>query len=121
MVYFVESSKAAADLIAANLKSLGIENRFQILKAPAVKALTQMEDRGTAADFVFLDPPYRMREDYGQTLTVLAGSKLVRPSSLVIAEHDKKFDPGDEHGLLHRYRTLIQGDAGLSFYRRGDS
>ena len=117
-VYFVESSKVAADLIAENLTSLGIEDRFRILNAPAAKALVQLEDRGIAADFVFLDPPYRMRAEYGQALATLAGSKLLRPSSLVVAEHEKKFDVGDQHGVLHRYRKLIQGDAGLSFYGR---
>ena len=69
MVYFVESSKAAADLIAANLKSLGIAGGFQIVKAEAAKALRQLEAAGIVADFVFLDPPYshagRVREDAG--------------------------------------------------------
>ena len=41
MVYFVESSKAAAELIARNLKSLGIEggiaSGFQIVKVEAGK------------------------------------------------------------------------------------
>src|SRR5271167_1446666 len=32
MVYFAEASKAAADLIAANLKSLGIAGGFRIVK-----------------------------------------------------------------------------------------
>src|SRR5499425_3179035 len=39
MVYFVESSKAAAELIAANLKSLGITSGFQIMKSEANTAL----------------------------------------------------------------------------------
>src|SRR3979409_2346581 len=39
MVHFVESSKAAADLIAANLKSLGIESGFKVIRADAVKAV----------------------------------------------------------------------------------
>src|ERR1035438_1525968 len=56
MVYFVESSKAAAELIAANLKSLGIEDGFQIVKVEAGKALRQLEAAERVADFVFLDP-----------------------------------------------------------------
>src|SRR5256885_14064465 len=43
MVYFVESSKTAADLIAANLKLLGIESGFKVLKADVAKALAQLE------------------------------------------------------------------------------
>ena len=38
MVYFVESSKAAAEVIGANLKSLGITSGFQIIKIEAARA-----------------------------------------------------------------------------------
>jgi 16S rRNA (guanine(966)-N(2))-methyltransferase RsmD len=118
MVYFVESSKAAAELIAQNLKSLGIEGRFRIVKAEVGKALAQLEDQGVVADFVFLDPPYRLQEEYMRTLRALGRSKLLHESTLVIAEHEKKLDTGETFGELMRYRKLTQGDAELSFYRR---
>jgi 16S rRNA (guanine966-N2)-methyltransferase len=118
IVYFVESSRAAADLIALNLKSLGITSRFEIVKAETGKALRQLEAAGVAADFVFLDPPYRLRAEYAQTLGSLAESEVLRGSSVVIAEHEKKFDPGEDFGKLQRFRKLGQGDAVLSFYRR---
>jgi 16S rRNA (guanine966-N2)-methyltransferase len=118
MVYFVESSKAAAELIAQNLRALGIESGFRVVKLEAGKALRQLEATGVAADFVFLDPPYRLREEYALTLGALAGSKLLQATSVVIAEHEKRFDPGQAFGQLQRYRKLEQGDAALSFYRR---
>ena len=118
MVYFVESSKAAAELIAQNLRALGIRSGFRIVKSEAGRALRQLESADVAADFVFLDPPYRLQEEYARTLGALAGSKLLRATSVVIAEHEKRFDPGVAFGQLQRYRTLEQGDAALSFYRR---
>ena len=118
MAYFVESSKAAADLIGENLKSLRIESGFQILKSEVGKGLSQLEGSGVVADFVFLDPPYRMQKEYARTLRALREPKVVRASSIVIAEHEKNFDPGDAFAKLVRYRKLTQGDAGLSFYRR---
>jgi len=118
MVHFAEVSKAATDLIAANLKSLGIASDFQIVKSEASKALRQWDSAGVRADFVFLDPPYRMRDEYTKTLNALAESSFVSNSSTVIAEHEKRFDPGEIFGRLQRYRRLDQGDAALSFYRR---
>jgi 16S rRNA (guanine966-N2)-methyltransferase len=118
MVCFVELSKAAAELIAENLKALGIVSGFQIVKAEAGKALRQLETAGRVADFVFLDPPYSQQDEYAKTLTALAESNLLREQSLVIAEHEKRFDPGEACGELRRYRKLVQGDAALSFYRR---
>ena len=119
MVHFVESSKAAAEVIAGNLKSLGIASGFQIMKVEAGKALRQLEALRSVADFAFLDPPYSMQDEYTKTLAALAESKLLCERSVVIAEHEKRFDPGDVFGELRRYRELVQGDAALSFYRRG--
>lgn len=118
MVYFVESSKAAAELIAQNLRALGIATGFKIVKLEVGKALRQLETADVAADFVFLDPPYRLREEYARKLEALAGSKLLHATSVVIAEHEKRSDPGEAFGQLQRYRKLAQGEAALSFYRR---
>jgi len=118
MVHFVEASRQAAEVIRQNLQSLGIELGFQILKQDAVRALHSLESRSIVADFVFLDPPYRTEEAYRRTLEVLGDSRLLKDESIVIAEHQKKFDPGEAFGWLQRYRKLQQGDAALSFYRR---
>jgi 16S rRNA G966 N2-methylase RsmD len=118
MVYFVELSKAAADLIAANLKSLGIAGGFRVVRGETGKALRQLEAARNVVDFVFLDPPYSMQDEYAKTLAALSQSKLLSERGVVIAEHEKRFDPGEAFGELRRYRTLMQGDATLSFYRR---
>ena len=117
MVHFAELSKEAAELIGENLKSLGIAGGFQIAKVQAGKALRQWEAAVVRADYVFLDPPYQLRDEYAKTLTALAESTLLRESSVVIAEHEKRFDPGENFGRLQRYRKREQGDAALSFYR----
>ena len=116
-VYFVESAKKAAALIHANLKSLGIDAGFEVLTLEALPALRRLESKSVACDFCFLDPPYRMKEAYVETLEMLSRSPLLHAESIVIAEHEKRFDPGDAFGRLARFRTLQQGDAALSFYR----
>jgi 16S rRNA (guanine(966)-N(2))-methyltransferase RsmD len=119
LVCFVESSKAAADLIGANLKSLGISSGFRLVKADVGKTLGKLAETQPPADFIFLDPPYRMHEEYARSLGALEDSRLADETTIVIAEHEKKFDPGDRCGRLSRYRRLNQGDAALSFYRVG--
>jgi 16S rRNA (guanine966-N2)-methyltransferase len=117
MVHFVESSGRAAELIKQNLASLGIGIGFQILKQDSIRALRALEPGGAVADFVFLDPPYDMEEACRQTLETLSQSRLLKREGIVIAEHQKKFDPGEAFGPLRRYRKLVHGDAALSFYR----
>jgi len=88
------------------------------MKSESTKAVRQLETAGVVADFVFLDPPYAMKEECGKALEALGNSKLLHESSRVIAEHEKRFDPGEVFGTLQRYRNFVQGDGGLSFYRR---
>lgn len=117
-VYFAESSAAAAETIRRNLSSLQIKAGFQIVQEELPRALKRIEGEGRVADLVFIDPPYRMREGYASTLCALAESPLITAMSIVIAEHEKQFDPGEEFGELRRFRQLVQGSASLSFYRK---
>jgi 16S rRNA (guanine(966)-N(2))-methyltransferase RsmD len=116
-VYFVEHAATAADAIRRNLEGLGVDNGFKILQEELPRAFWRMERQHVAADFVFIDPPYRMQDAYMKTLRALADSSLVWAMSVVVAEHEKRFDPGEEFGPLRRFRHLAQGSAALSFYR----
>ena len=118
LVYFVEKSAKAAELIRQNLQSLGVEKGFRVIQQDVNRAVRGLAEEEVAADFVFLDPPYRMEEIYGRTLKGLGESQLPKPGSLVMAEHQKTFDPGETFASLHRYRKLVQGDAALSFYQK---
>ena len=116
-VYFVESERKHARLIRENLKSLKIMDGFEVYESDAASALRSLETSGEPCDFCFLDPPYSIRGAYERTLEILGESRLVGPSSIVIAEHEKKYDPGEKFGALSRYREIVQGDAALSLYR----
>jgi 16S rRNA (guanine966-N2)-methyltransferase len=118
MVYFVDSSSRAAQVIRKNVESLKVEANCKVLRHDSMRALRELEASGVQADFVFLDPPYRMEEAYRQALQVLSQSPLLKGAGTVIAEHQERFDPGEAFAALRRHRKLVQGDAALSFYRK---
>jgi 16S rRNA (guanine966-N2)-methyltransferase len=120
-VYFVESAARAVELIRRNLHSLKIEAGFEIITQDAVRGLQALALRSITADFIFLDPPYSMEQEYRDTLAALSHSTVMKAETIVIAEHFNKFDPGESFGPLRRYRRLEQGDATLSFYRMENS
>ena len=115
-VYFVESSKPAAELIRDNLLSLGITEGFEIVRQKGDRAIRDFETRHIKPNFIFLDPPYRLQPIYRDALDLL-GNSPISEGALVLAEHEKRFDPGESFGRLQRFRRLEQGDATLSFYR----
>jgi len=118
-VYFVENAPAAVKLIEGNLQRLAIADGYKILRDELSAILWRFKRQHVAVDVVFLDPPYQMRDAYKATITALAESSAVWAMTLVVAEHEKKFDPGSEFGALRRIRLLVQGDSALSFYRIG--
>lgn len=123
MVYFVESHRAAAAVIRQNLLSLGLESSHEIIEQDVTKALRQLAKRAVQCDYCFLDPPWADAAVYTDTLTLLASLPMLKPSSIAIAEHDRRYDPGDaftsKSATLQRVRKLEQGDAALSFYSFG--
>lgn len=118
-VHFVESSRAAAETIRENLRSLGIADGYKVLQEALPHAIGRIEREQLVADVVFIDPPYRLKDAYTDALRALAESSLISTRSVVIAEHERKFDPGEEFGQLRRFRQLVQGSTALSFYKMG--
>lgn len=107
LVYFVEQSRKACQIIRGNLKELDIEDGFKILEMDIKKALPIV----TALDIAFVDPPYDRDDLYEATLNQFNGD-------LLVLEHSKRKDLPDSAGKLRKIRSLVQGDAALAFYTR---
>ena len=117
-VYFVEQSADAVKFIHENLMSLGIASGVEVIQKDVGKTLARLQGEASSMDFVFLDPPYRLESEYRDTLAAVGNWDSLKTTAIAIAEHEKKFDPGEEFGAMVRFRKLLQGDAALSFYRQ---
>lgn len=102
---FIERSGSALDVLRANLASLGVQGRTNVIRASAARALG-----GYRADIVFLDPPYTEPGEYALAIPEARGE-------LLIAQHASRQALEDRYGQWERFRTLRQGDNTLSFYR----
>ena len=124
-VFFAETARAALDSIRANLRSLAIKGGYDVETAGTAVLLQRLASAGAVLDavrldLVFLDPPYDEAAEYTRTLMTLGVADLLHAGSLVIAEHSRKANLLDRYGRLQRTRTLLQGDASLSFYAPDD-
>jgi 16S rRNA (guanine(966)-N(2))-methyltransferase RsmD len=114
---FVENHAPAVKLIRENLASLKIQSGVEVISSTVAAALQKLSSWPREPfDFIFLDPPYAMEEEYEMVLSALGYSKLLTLNSIVIAEHRKTLDLAKSFGTLRRYRVLKQGDAALSFF-----
>ncbi|MGA2420211.1 MAG: 16S rRNA (guanine(966)-N(2))-methyltransferase RsmD [Candidatus Acidiferrum sp.] len=123
-VLFVENHPPAAKLIRENLTSLKILNGATVLSMDAHRALEKLQKHqlqqssSFAYDFIFLDPPYAAADEYLRIMNFLSAAPFVSASTVVIAEHTRKFELPEEFPPVERVRVLKQGDAVLSFYRQ---
>jgi 16S rRNA (guanine966-N2)-methyltransferase len=128
LVYFVDNAAPAVSAIRENLAELEIHSGFKIDTGSVSGALRRLSESSPDAGpdercaIIFLDPPYAAADAYTHTLTSIGqhADSLLTPSGIVVAEHGRKMQPplAESFGPLQRYRVLLQGDAGLSFYGR---
>jgi 16S rRNA (guanine966-N2)-methyltransferase len=111
-VTFVERDRRAADLIEANLRHCGVEERYAIIRVDFARA--KMDRAQDQIDVIFLDPPYGAEE---LMRALDAADATAGPTTMVIVEHAKRDAPPPGRGRLALTRDLASGDSGLAFYR----
>ncbi|HSA78018.1 MAG TPA: RsmD family RNA methyltransferase, partial [Nitrospirota bacterium] len=90
----------------------GFADRAQVVASKAESFLRKTSEQ---FDIVFLDPPYSLALE--PLLKVLSESGILKPDSILIAEHFKKQASIENTGGLSLYREAQYGDTVLTFYR----
>lgn len=112
LAVFVDASRESIKVVKQNIEQTGFEGKALVLLS---KAESFLKKPSALYDIVFLDPPYAA--DLGPLLDLVSSAGMLKPDSIVIAEHDKK-RPSPEHAAgLARYREARYGDTVLAFYR----
>jgi 16S rRNA (guanine(966)-N(2))-methyltransferase RsmD len=111
-VVFVDDSRDSLKVIKKNVEHLGFSGQAQVVASRAEAFLKKTPEQ---FDVVFLDPPYSLALE--PLLKDLADSGILKPDSVLIAEHFKKQPSIERAGNLSLYREAQYGDTVLAFYR----
>jgi len=122
-VVLVENSRQSQNLIYSNLKKCRFWNgenessyaKWKLLKMDALQALPVLEKSSLMFDVVYIDPPFA-NDLYKECLIAISRSHLLRTSSLVVVEHNKKNNLEKLYGKLSLADRREAGDTSLSFY-----
>ncbi|MBU1155306.1 MAG: 16S rRNA (guanine(966)-N(2))-methyltransferase RsmD [Proteobacteria bacterium] len=109
---FVEKSRPTAQLIQANLASLGLEDQSRVV-ATGLEAATGALKAAAPFDLVLADPPYG-KGQVARLLELAAQGWLLAPEGLLIIEHSPKEAP-EAPGGLEIYDHRRYGQSELSF------
>ena len=119
---FVELRRQRAQLIGANLESLGWTSRAEVVVGDALAWIRGRPSVLTEAGVVVLDPPY---QDAGPQLCLDAIQLLGETAAValgwnpvVVVEHHRDLSVPGQAGALNCVRSSRYGTTTLSFYRR---
>jgi 16S rRNA (guanine(966)-N(2))-methyltransferase RsmD len=114
-VTFVEQDRRAQALIGANLAHCGVTDGYAIIRASAIRALTDLSASDSAFDLILLDPPYGEHDDHLAAVLAQAAD-VVAPGGLMVLEHARSRPAPTMAGRLARTRDVTSGDSALAFY-----
>ncbi|MCK4463841.1 MAG: 16S rRNA (guanine(966)-N(2))-methyltransferase RsmD [Candidatus Omnitrophica bacterium] len=116
-VTFVDNNFKCVRIIKENLRNIDIEDRANILRMDALRAIKKLSKTGNKFDIVFLDPPY-YKGLSKKTLISLNQYDILSHTNIIVAEHFKKdILPYNIDNMIF-FKQKRFGDTVLSFYRK---
>lgn len=110
---FVEKNPRVAEILAANIETLGVAPRSRIWTVDALLFHRRTEEK---FDIIFVDPPY-LGPLADLLIRALGRKDLLKGGGIVVVEHYFKTPLPSEEGNLALSRTERYGQTGLSFYK----
>jgi len=118
---FIDSSRAAASAIAANLARLGLRSRARVMTQEVRSALRELGAERARFDLVFVDAPYR-NDMSAEVLRLLAEMGLMAPGGwIVVGQSRRAPEPPAACGEFDRPMVARIGDHRIAFYRRHET
>ena len=111
-----DASRQAMQVIERNARNVlkdGFDTRARLIKADYRAAIEKAEG---PFDMVFLDPPYRMTDAYGDALARLVERNALAKDCLIVMERQKAASPALPEGI-ERFDTREYGDTAVDFAR----
>ena len=96
---FIEKSRAAAGVIAENLKVSRLTEHGELIQADIYSGLSRL--RGRKFDYIFMDPPYQGKFETG-TLKLIGELGLLKDDGMIIVEAALETDFDDLSSLGYR-------------------
>jgi 16S rRNA (guanine966-N2)-methyltransferase len=113
-VDFVDQDRRCCAIIKENLARAKLADRALVRCMSVGRAISLLEK---TYGIVLMDPPYT-NQAIGETITLLAESKLVDAATMVVITHSVRFKLEPAYGPLKLKREYRHGDSVIAVYRK---
>jgi len=98
-VVFIDEAYIAITAIKENIKKLGFENKGEIYKNQAKRAINILAKKGMKFDYIFLDPPYESNQ-----ISLLLDDnnlrKCLSKDGIIILEHPEREEINENYIII---------------------
>lgn len=115
-VIFVDREGKAIHIINENLKSCDLEDRAEVYRNDAIRALKAIQKREINFNYIFLDPPYK-KQQLVKLLEMIDKEKLVHEDGVIVCEHASDIQLPEGIGALKQVRNEKYGIIGITLYK----
>lgn len=113
---FIEKDARAYSILKENIKKCRYEERTELYRNDATRAVKALLKRDIIVDYLFLDPPYHKTEYYNLVQTLVDANKL-SDQAIILCEHSKEVNLPDAYGEFQLVRQETYGGTIISIYR----
>ncbi|PAE25031.1 MULTISPECIES: 16S rRNA (guanine(966)-N(2))-methyltransferase RsmD [Bacillaceae] len=118
-VIFVDRDGKAIQTIHENIRNCDFEEKAEIYRNDADRALKAILKRDLTFDYIFLDPPYR-KQQLLKLLKVIDENNLLSDQGTILCEHGSDVELPETVGRLVQKKHENYGVISISIYSRAE-
>lgn len=112
--YFVDNNYKVIETLNNNMKSLKVDNEYEVIKNNFENALKDFNNRGIKFDIVFLDPPYKLNY-INPAISLIKEYDLLNNNGIIICEYEKEEINTEEYTL---FKERKYGSKKINIYKK---
>lgn len=115
---FVDKHPKAIHTIYENVRTLKLDDRVEVFRTEALRAINAASKRELQFDLILLDPPYK-KVNYGTLLDEIDKLQLLKENGMIYCEHDISEElPGDSDRFSVIKQDHYGGTIGITIYKK---
>jgi len=116
---FVDRHPKAVHTIKENIRQFQLDEKTEVYRTDAFRALKACRKRGLQFDLIFLDPPYQ-KVNYTKLLEHIINYDLLKENGFVYCEHQPSEDIQVPHSWQIIKQEVYSSTIGISIYCKGE-
>jgi 16S rRNA (guanine966-N2)-methyltransferase len=113
---FVDRDGKAIQTIKDNLAVCHLEDRAEVYRNDAERALKAVKKREMVFDLILLDPPYKAQK-LETLIKTIDEQQLLSKKGIIVAEHDNEANLPDQIGSFLKVKFEVYGITAISIYQ----